>query len=98
LAMSSRNRLLTAEQRRAAAALYRALRTGVAALGDSAHAAEAACRAALAQEPQISAVDYALAVDPATMEPWDGHGPVMLAAAVRIGGVRLIDNLLVDSG
>ena len=100
LALSSRNRLLSAAQRRGAAALYRALQAGAAALGEGAGAAEseAACRAVLAEEPQVSAVDYAALVDPATMAPWNGRGAAMLAAAVRVGSVRLIDNVLLDAG
>ena len=97
LALSSRNGLLNAEQRRGAAALHRALQAGAAALGEGAEAAEAACRAVLAKEPQVSAVDYVALVDPATMAPWSGQGEAMLAAAVRVGSVRLIDNLLMSA-
>ncbi|MCE2469040.1 MAG: pantoate--beta-alanine ligase [Dehalococcoidia bacterium] len=97
LALSSRNGLLNAEQRRGAAALHRALQAGAAALGEGAGAAEAACRAVLAKEPQVSAVDYVALVDQATMAPWSGQGEAMLAAAVRVGSVRLIDNLLMSA-
>ena len=38
----------------------------------------------------LASVEYVAGVDPDTMEPWGGRGPCMLAAAVRIGGVRLI--------
>ena len=99
LAVSSRNRYLSAEQREAAPALYRALaatrdrfRAGAQARAEL----EAGCRALLAQQPLIDAVDYAAAVDPDTMEPWAGAGVAMLAAAVRMGGVRLIDNVLME--
>ncbi|MCH8974268.1 MAG: pantoate--beta-alanine ligase [Chloroflexi bacterium] len=99
LAVSSRNRYLSAEQREAAPALYRALaatrdrfRAGAQARAEL----EAGCRALLAQQPLIDAVDYVAAVDPDTMEPWAGSGPAMLAAAVRMGGVRLIDNVLME--
>ncbi len=99
LAVSSRNAYLSAEQRAAAPALYRALaatrdrfRAGAQAPADL----EAGCRALLTREPLIDAVDYVAVVDPGTMEPWAGSGPVMLAAAVRIGDVRLIDNVLLE--
>ena len=99
LAVSSRNRYLSAEQREAAPALYRALaatrdrfRAGAQARAEL----EAGCRALLAQQPLIDAVDYVAAVDPDTMEPWAGAGVAMLAAAVRMGGVRLIDNVLME--
>ncbi|MCH8198886.1 MAG: pantoate--beta-alanine ligase [Chloroflexi bacterium] len=99
LAVSSRNAYLSAEQREAAPALYRALaatrdrfRAGAQARAEL----EAGCRALLAQQPLIDAVDYVAAVDPDTMEPWAGAGAAMLAAAVRMGGVRLIDNVLME--
>lgn len=99
LAVSSRNAYLSAEQREAAPALYRALaatrdrfRAGAQARAEL----EAGCRALLAQQPLIDAVDYVAAVDPDTMEPWAGAGVAMLAAAVRMGGVRLIDNVLME--
>ena len=99
LAVSSRNRYLSAEQREAAPVLYRALaatrdrfRAGAQARAEL----EAGCRALLAQQPLIDAVDYVAAVDPDTMEPWAGAGPAMLAAAVRMGEVRLIDNVLME--
>ncbi len=99
LAVSSRNGYLSAEQRAAAPALYRALaatrdrfRAGAQARSEL----EAGCRALLAREPLIDAVDYVAAVDPDTMEPWAGAGVAMLAAAVRMGEVRLIDNVLME--
>ncbi len=99
LAVSSRNAYLSAEQRAAAPALYRALaatrdrfRAGAQARADL----EAGCRALLTREPLIDAVDYVAAVDPDTMEPWAGAGVAMLAAAVRMGKVRLIDNVLME--
>ncbi|MCH8847715.1 MAG: pantoate--beta-alanine ligase [Chloroflexi bacterium] len=99
LAVSSRNAYLSAEQREAAPVLYRALaatrdrfRAGAQARAEL----EAGCRALLAQQPLFDAVDYVAAVDPDTMEPWAGAGPAMLAAAVRMGDVRLIDNVLME--
>ena len=99
LAVSSRNRYLSAEQREAAPALYRALaatrdrfRAGAQARAEL----EAGCRALLAEQPLIDAVDYVAVVDQDTMEPWAGRGAAMLAAAVRMGDVRLIDNVLME--
>ena len=99
LAVSSRNAYLSAEQREAAPVLYRALaatrdrfRAGAQARAEL----EAGCRALLAQQPLIDAVDYVAVVDQDTMEPWAGRGPAMLAAAVRMGDVRLIDNVLME--
>ncbi len=107
LAVSSRNAYLSAERRAAAPAVFRALsaardrfhvRAGVpAGAGTRARAElEAGCRALLEREPLIDAIDYVAAVDPDTMEAWAGSGVAMLAAAVRMGEVRLIDNVLLE--
>ena len=82
LALSSRNAYLSAEDRAAAVALPRALEAGAAAFrvgGDPVATAEAV----LAATPELS-VDYVAGADL--------DGPT-LAAAVRIGSTRLIDNL-----
>ena len=85
LALSSRNRFLTPEHRRAAAALPRALEAGARAHRSGADAV-AAARAVLAEAPEL-AVDY--------VEIADFDGPT-LAAEVRIGSTRLIDNVQLD--
>lgn len=82
LALSSRNRFLSPEQRRAAAALPRALDAGARAHRSGGDAV-AAARAVLAEAPDVS-VDYVELAD------FDG---ATLAAAVRIGSTRLIDNV-----
>ena len=99
LAISSRNAYLTSEQRAAAPALFRALsatrdrfRSGTKERDEL----ERGCRTLLAGEPLIEEVDYVAAVDVDSMALWDGRGPCLLAAAVRIGGVRLIDNVFMD--
>ena len=99
LAVSSRNAYLSAKQREAAPALYRALaatRDRFRAGAQERAELETGCRALLAREPLIDAVDYVAAVQPDTIEPWAGGGPAMLAAAVRMGEVRLIDNVLME--
>jgi len=97
LAMSSRNRYLGPEERAAAPALYRALQAGrrAVASGETGPAAvEAAMRAVLAAEPRLG-VEYAACVDPRSLQPPAGiAGPVLLAVAARLGGARLIDNVL----
>lgn len=98
LAVSSRNAYLTAEERIAAPALYRALaaaRDKFRAGQQDAAELEAACRKMIDASP-LASTEYAAAVDPETMAPWDGRGPCMLAAAARIGSVRLIDNVLLE--
>jgi len=97
LAMSSRNRLLTEEQRRLAPALYRALSAARDRIQGGATPAEAreAALASLAGTPEIQ-VQYLDVADAATMQPVDRiSGKVRVAAAVWLGKVRLIDNVLV---
>jgi pantoate--beta-alanine ligase len=85
LALSSRNRYLTAGQRQSALALFRALRTGEPAAG----------RAVLAAEPGVE-LDYLERVDSTTFELTpDGD---LLVVAARVGTTRLIDNLLLGCG
>lgn len=79
LALSSRNRYLTAEQRTAALALPRALATGDL----------AAARALLAATPGVDP-SYVERVDPTTFATSpDGE---LLVVAARVGSTRLIDN------
>lgn len=99
LAISSRNVTLSEEQRRAAPAFFLALsamrdryRSGM----QDAAKLEEGCRALLAQEPLFETVDYVALVDEQTFEPWTGVGPCLLVAAVRMGDVRLIDNVVLD--
>jgi pantoate--beta-alanine ligase len=97
LALSSRNRLLSTEDRRAAPALYRALSIARDRLQNGGSPAEARTAAieALAGTPEIR-VQYLEIADAATMQPVDrATGPVRVTAAVWLGKVRLIDNVLV---
>ena len=82
LALSSRNRFLSPEQRAAALALPRSLKTGAAASASGADPV-AAAEAVLATEP-------ALTVDYVAVARFDVP---TLVAAVRIGTTRLIDNV-----
>ncbi|MFM7349216.1 MAG: pantoate--beta-alanine ligase [Erythrobacter sp.] len=96
LAMSSRNRYLSPEQRDAAAALPRAMCAAVAAIEGGAEvtgtlaALEAAIIAA-----GFSIVDYATLADSRSLAPLASLGsePARLLVAARIGGTRLIDNM-----
>ncbi|HUI55777.1 MAG TPA: pantoate--beta-alanine ligase [Bryobacteraceae bacterium] len=96
LALSSRNRRLNPEERRAAPALYRALRAASDCIARrSALAAEAkqAALQVLAQEPRIR-VEYLEVVDPGSLAPVERiEGPVRIAAAAWLGETRLIDNV-----
>jgi pantoate--beta-alanine ligase len=97
--MSSRNAYLNAEERRAALVLYRALSRARERMQqgerDSANIA-AEMRRLIEQEPSAR-TDYAAVVDAETLAPVERvAGRVLVALAVWIGCVRLIDNLLVD--
>jgi pantoate--beta-alanine ligase len=91
LAISSRNRYLSAADRAVALALPRALRAGQVAAAGGADAVLAAARGVLAAQPAL-AVDYVGLVDPGTFGPAE-TGPALLVAAARAGATRLIDNM-----
>ena len=94
LATSSRNRYLSAAERRVALALPRALSAGQARSADGAAAVLSAAQEILRAEPEL-AVDYVAVVDPRTFTavPAGHGGPALLVAAARAGGTRLIDNV-----
>ena len=100
LALSSRNRFLDAEARRAAAALSRALfagaeasrsaaeasGSGAEASGSVAEASLSAARAVLATEPEV-AVDY-LELTAPDLGPPPAYGGARLLVAARVGATR----------
>ena len=100
LALSSRNRYLTPEDRIAALALSRALR----AAEDAIHAGttdpaslEQTLYEHLTQDPAVR-LDYAAVVDPDTLAPIpDLTAGALLAVAAWVGKTRLIDNLLLPA-
>jgi pantoate--beta-alanine ligase len=96
LALSSRNRYLSVNERAAAPALYRALKTCAAAIkaGKPIDDALADGREAIASAG--FALDYLEARNAATLAPVnDNKKPIRLLVAARIGKTRLIDNLAV---
>jgi pantoate--beta-alanine ligase len=95
LALSSRNRYLTAEQRQQALALPRALRAGA---DEGPNGAGAVLKAATEALRGID-VDY-LALRGVDLGPAPAAGPARLLVAGRIGTTRLIDNvpLTLDAG
>jgi pantoate--beta-alanine ligase len=96
--MSSRNGYLTNAQRRAAPILYRALQAGEMAIREGVrHAIRIRRRMlmTLASEPMVQ-VEYVSVCDPDSLEPLTRiTGTVVLLGAIRLGSIRLIDNLLV---
>jgi pantoate--beta-alanine ligase len=93
LALSSRNRYLTAEQRQQALALPRALRAGA---DEGPNGAGAVLKAATEALRGID-VDY-LALRGVDLGPAPAAGPARLLVAARIGTTRLIDNVPLTLG
>ncbi len=94
LALSSRNRYLSADQRLAALSLSHALREG-AVQTDAQSVLEAAGKI-LADEPGVQ-VDYLALTDP-LLGPAPAEGPARLLVAAKVGTTRLIDNVPVTLG
>lgn len=98
LALSSRNVFLTPVQRRAATVLFQALKAGRAAIragGRSGAHIQQAMRKVFSAEP-LASLDYLAVCDPNTLEPLVRiRDRAVLLGAIRIGRIRLIDNLLV---
>ena len=96
LALSSRNRYLTPEQREVATTLSAALTAGAHAAPGGKDAILAAAQAVLATSPDIE-LDYLALRDRALGEaPDKGDGRLLVAA--RLGAARLIDNVGVSIG
>ena len=98
LALSSRNRYLSPEDRQRAAALPGAMREAVARIeaGEPVSAALVALEQALVAGG-FASVDYAELADAESLAPLAALGPrpARLFVAARIGGTRLIDNMAV---
>ena len=95
LAMSSRNRYLSKEERVRALGLWRALNSARSRLAEgeiTSSKLEEAMNRELAKS--VDAVDYAAMVHPVTMEPMVQVDETAVAIiAARVGNTRLIDNL-----
>jgi pantoate--beta-alanine ligase len=97
LAMSSRNAFLSADERRIAPILYHALLAGRRAIESGMAepgSVSAIMRKVLGEEPAVR-IDYLAVCDPRTLEPLGRTGrQAVILGAIRLGSVRLIDNLL----
>ena len=96
LAISSRNQHLNSAERKAAPVLYRALEEAVKRIRSGERDASKVREAAIAileSEPLVR-VEYLEIVDPTEIQPLSTiSDSVRIAAAVWIGGTRLIDNV-----
>lgn len=98
LAMSSRNVYLTQDERTRAVTLYKSLRAGAEAIRQGVTDGEAvqSVMVQVVKGEAAMTIDYLAVCDPFTLEPLSTvTSRVVLLGAVRIGSVRLIDNLLV---
>jgi pantoate--beta-alanine ligase len=101
LALSSRNAYLAPEDRRRAVALSRALREARAAWisGETrSEVLEQLSRESLEAEPGV-VVEYIAVVEPEGLTPIETAGAgTVIALAARVGGTRLIDNVILGEG
>jgi len=99
LAMSSRNARLAPAARAVAPLIHKVLQQAAAQVRQGVAPAEVqvSALAALAQEPQFTP-EYFEVADAQTLQPVSGYEPgraVVLCVAAHLGGVRLIDNIVV---
>lgn len=100
LAMSSRNKYLSPEERQAATVLSRALRAAGAAwrAGERRGDALRAIMTATVAQEKLARLDYVSVAHPMTMvELEEISTPALLSLAVFVGKTRLIDNILVNT-
>lgn len=100
LAMSSRNALLSDDERRKASVIYQGLRAAKIAFRDGERNAsdlERIVRQKVESEP-AAALDYVSVVDHETLAPLEkiAENEVLIAVAARFGAVRLIDNIVLN--
>lgn len=100
LAMSSRNRYLSAGERKQAAGIYRVLEGARQAVREGHRQASGLRTRAMRglRHRGIRSIDYVQIVDGDTLRPLKDVRPgALMAVAVRIGDTRLIDNVVLES-
>jgi pantoate--beta-alanine ligase len=99
LALSSRNVKLTPEQRAKAPLIYRALREAVASI-EAGERSLARIKAQVAERvAPVGTIDYLVSVDPREITPKDPlTGDVRLMISVKVGEIRLLDNIGAHAG
>ncbi|HVF29314.1 MAG TPA: pantoate--beta-alanine ligase [Pyrinomonadaceae bacterium] len=102
LALSSRNRILNDEERDRASVIYRSLKEAKIAFKRGERNAARLIEIVhegIGTEP-LATIDYVSVVDSLTLEPIEkvGETETLIAAAVRFGSVRLIDNVVLNRG
>lgn len=97
LALSSRNQYLEASDRQHALLLYQALSAGKQAIAKGQHNTRHICHAMkkVLHRYQQPTIDYLACCDAQTLEPLSKvQGKVILLGAIRLGTIRLIDNMV----
>jgi len=96
LALSSRNRYLSDDERQRALSISRGLRAAMQAFHDGeTDAPKLGSIARAIIEPAIDAIDYVAVAHADTLQPIDRvEGRALIAVAARIGKTRLIDNVV----
>ena len=100
LAISSRNRYLSASERADASCLSKALDLAVKMAGDGVSEAQRISDAMkdLIGKVKSATIDYIVIADPDTLEPLTRiEGRALAAVAVKIGKTRLIDNAIIEA-
>lgn len=97
LALSSRNAYLSADERRDALVLHRALHHLAATWDGDADSARDALAGRISSAPGVH-LDYAEVVDPETLEPLEGvtGGAAQALVAARVGATRLLDTMRLE--
>lgn len=101
LAMSSRNARLSEKEREAANLIPRALKLGEKLLneGERDLLSLKEIISDVIKSSSLLKIDYLEIVDPNTLEPITAmQNQILIATAVFVGSVRLIDNILIDMG
>jgi len=101
LALSSRNKNLNAEQRKQAGCLYQALSKAkeLTTAGQVRTSIIIRTMTEIIGRGSQAEVDYISIVDKDLLQPVKQiDRPVLIALAVRVGGTRLIDNIIIDPG
>lgn len=99
LAMSSRNAKLSPAARKDAICLYEALNAAKTAIhsGERSGPRLRERMQSVIQPVEAAKIDYVSAANPQTLEEWEKiEGDVLLSLAVFVGGIRLIDNMLIE--
>jgi pantoate--beta-alanine ligase len=101
LALSSRNQYLSAEERRDATCIYRALKTAAELIKNGVRPAKtiiSRMRKIISDLAMVTGIDYISIVDADNLqEVSEAKGKVLIAVAIRMGKTRLIDNIIVDA-